>query len=86
MTQVIEVKRGYARRAAALTCVAFAGCAAVNHHECVEYPSIHGPCSWAHSAWQTLGCFVFAGASMAVLMVAAFWVAGIVSFGKRGEK
>lgn len=80
MTDVIGVKPGYLRRAAAVACVAFAGCTFQNHRECVEYPTIHGPCSWTHSAWQTLGCFGFAAASMAVMMVGSLWVAGIIWF------
>lgn len=64
----------------------FAGCTFENHRECMEYPTIHGPCSWAHSAWQTLDCFAFATVSMAVMMVGALWVAGVIGFGKGGER
>ena len=52
----------------------------------MEYPTIHGPCSWAHPAWQTLDCFAFATVSMAVMMVGALWVAGVIGFGKGGER
>ncbi len=76
MTQVLGVKPGYARRGVALACVAFAGCTVQNHRECVEYPGIFGPCSWPHSVWLTVGLFTFSAVSMAVMTVAALWVAG----------
>jgi len=83
VTQALRVKPGYARRATALACVAFAGCTFANHRECVEYPSIYGPCSWSHSAWQTAGIFAFSSISMTVLLAAALWVAGVIPREKR---
>lgn len=82
-TQVLGVKPGYVRRGAVLVLVAFAGCTYENHRECEEFPTIHGPCSWAHSVWQTLGCFTFAAVSMAVMLFGALWVAGVIEFGAK---
>lgn len=80
----VAVKSGAAWRAAALACVAFAGCTVMEHRQCEEFPSIHGPCSWPHSAWQASGFFAFSAVSTAALMVAGLWVAGVPIFrGKR---
>lgn len=80
------MRPGYVWRAAVLASVAFAGCTVENHRECVEYPTIHGPCSWVHSAWETIGVFGFSAVSMAVMLVAGLWVSGVITFGTGGKR
>lgn len=80
------MKAGVIRRAAVLAAVVFGGCTVENHRECLEYPTIHGPCSWAHSAWQSVGVFGFSVVSMSVMLLAGLWVSGIVWFGKGSNR
>jgi hypothetical protein len=63
-----------AKRVAVVALVAFGGCTAFDHGECVEYPSIHGPCSWQHSAWHTVSLFALSALSVAVFMLVMGWV------------
>ena len=81
--KVADVQPGFALRAAVLACVTFSGCTVAYHHECEEFPSIHGPCSWSHSIWQAAGLFAFSTIGTAVMMVTLLWVMGILSFRKR---
>ena len=81
--KVVDAKPGVVRRAAVLACVAFAGCTALDHHECAEFPSIHGPCSWQHSVWQVAKMFAFSAITTAVAMAALLWMLGLIDSRKR---
>ena len=84
MTEALRVRRGAGWRYLTLCCLAFAGCAAYDHKQCADFPSIFGPCSWARSLWEAAKTLAFSAASTALLMVASLWVCGLISF--RGRR
>jgi hypothetical protein len=83
VTEVIHVKRGAGWRFASLGCVVFVGCAAFDHHQCVDFPSVFGPCSWWHSLWEAAKTLAIGCAGSAAMLVASLWVSGMISFRSR---
>lgn len=63
-----------AKRASVLVIGAFAGCTMCDHQMCLEFISIRGPCSWAHSAWKA--CIIFASSAFitCALLGVTLWI------------
>jgi hypothetical protein len=80
---VARVKSGVGWRLATLGFAVFAGCSAFDHHQCVDFPGIFGPCSWWHSLWEAAESLAIGCAGSAVMLVASLWVAGMISFRSR---
>jgi hypothetical protein len=75
-------KSGIVLRATAVGTALFAGCTVYDHHNCVEFSSIFGPCSWALSASTIAKCALIGFGATGLMTLAGLWITGVSLRGK----